>query len=118
MERIADPLYGYNRTVLFDLVDLPGTGTNYFAIKDNGTCAAYACAAAYFRSGKSKTTKYGCQRILFRIADEHTVSTVDVQCHFLQIHNNCLRFNNINPNCTTTLETNKKSFPSLGKDRK
>ena len=72
-----------NRTVFLYIFNFSGAGTDHFSIQDNGACSAHAGAASYFGTGQAQTAQYGRQRILFRITDEHTVCTVDVQRKFL-----------------------------------
>ena len=86
----ADTFDGGNLAVLFDLGDLSHAGADDFAIEDDRAGSADAIAAADLRACQAETAQYVGKGILLRIADEHTVSTVDVQSHFFQIHN-CLR---------------------------
>ena len=76
-----------NRTVFLYVLDFSGTGTDYFSVQDNGARAAHAGAASYFCTRQAQAAQYGRQCVLFRITDEHTVRAIDVQGHFLQIHN-------------------------------
>ena len=87
--RLSDSLNSGDFTVLFDLGDFSRAGADYLAVQNDGARSADACAAANLCSGKAETTNYIRQCILFRIADEHSVRAVDLQCHLFEIHN-CL----------------------------
>ena len=87
IQHSTDAFNRCNGAVLLYILDFSGAGTDYFSIQDNGARSAYAGAASYFCAGQAQAAQYGRQRILFRITDEHTVRAIDVQGHFLQIHN-------------------------------